>query len=139
MKKTLFIILLLSTTLAKAQTTAILGAFGDEVKLIHSQIKNPTEVTIQNIHFTQGTLNGHNVVLALTGMGKANAAITTTLALYHFKPVRVIFTGIAGGVDPQLSPGDLVIGNKIAYHDYGTITPDSLYRRATQDPVTSLS
>jgi adenosylhomocysteine nucleosidase len=135
----LFIFIILFGQSSNAQTTGILGAFGAEVALIHSRIQNPKEIIIQHIHFTKGILNGHQVVLAQTGMGKVNAAITTSLLLDHFKPTRVLFTGIAGGVDPQLAPGDLVIGDKIAHHDYGTITPDSMQRRATQDPVTMLN
>lgn len=143
MNKRLFLTLslLLNIVFGHAQfkSTAILGAFGAEVTLIHSKIQDPKEVIIQNIHFTTGILNGRHVVLAQTGMGKVNAAITTSLVLDHFHPSQVIFTGIAGGIDPQLSPGDLVIGDKVAYHDYGTITPDSMMRRATQDPVTALN
>ncbi|MEO6523641.1 MAG: 5'-methylthioadenosine/adenosylhomocysteine nucleosidase [Mucilaginibacter sp.] len=140
MKKLILLafIILFNLQLSKSQTIGILGAFGAEVALIHSRIQNPEEIVIQNIHFTRGILNGHPVVLAQTGMGKVNAAITTSLLLDHFKPSQVLFTGIAGGVDPQLAPGDLVIGDKIAHHDYGTITPDSMQRRATQDPVTML-
>jgi adenosylhomocysteine nucleosidase len=137
MKKLVLLTILISFNIyvSNAQTTGILGAFGAEVALIHSRIQNPKETTIQNIRFTEGILNGHNVVLAQTGMGKVNAAITTSLLLDHFKPAQILFTGIAGGVDPQLSPGDLVIGDKIAYHDYGTLTPDSMQRRPTQEPV----
>ena len=116
--------------------TAILGAFPAEVALIHSMIKQPKELAFQGIHFTEGILNGRHVVLAQTGMGKVNAAITTTLLLDHFKPREVLFTGIAGGTDPELSPGDLVIATTVAHHDYGTITPDSMLRRSTRNPTT---
>jgi adenosylhomocysteine nucleosidase len=116
--------------------TAVLGAFPAEVALIHSMIKQPKELVYQGIRFTEGILNGRHIVLAQTGIGKVNAAITTTLLLDHFNPREVLFTGIAGGTDPQLSPGDLVIGISVAYHDYGTITPDSMMRRHTLNPVT---
>ncbi|WP_448698468.1 5'-methylthioadenosine/adenosylhomocysteine nucleosidase [Mucilaginibacter sp. AW1-3] len=115
--------------------TAILGAFPPEVALIRDHILQKKEFVFQNIHFTTGLLNGRRVVLAQTGMGKVNAAITTTLVLEHFAPREVLFTGIAGGVDPELSPGDLVIGNLLAHHDYGTITPDSMLLRPTRNPV----
>jgi adenosylhomocysteine nucleosidase len=133
-----FIIISINSLSSAQAVTGVLGAFGAEVALIHSRIQEPKEIVIQNIHFTEGLLNGRHVVLAQTGMGKVNAAITTTLLLDHFKPAEVLFTGIAGGVDPNLLPGDLVIGDKVAYHDYGTITPDSMLRRATQDPVTMI-
>jgi len=47
--------------------------------------------------------------------------MTTTLLLEHFQPTRVIFTGVAGGVDPNLEPGDIVIAKRTAYHDMGTL------------------
>lgn len=114
--------------------TAILGAFPPELVLLKAQLQQPSDTVIQHIHFTEGILNGRKVVLAQTGIGKVNAAITTTLLLDHFQPREVVFTGIAGGINPALSPGDLVIGTQTAYHDYGTVTPDSMKRRATRNP-----
>lgn len=116
--------------------TAILGAFPPELILLKAQLQQPKDTVIQHIHFTEGVLNGRKVVLAQTGIGKVNAAITTTLLLDHFQPREVVFTGIAGGINPALSPGDLVIGTQTAYHDYGTVTPDSMKRRPTRNPFT---
>jgi adenosylhomocysteine nucleosidase len=115
--------------------TAILGAFGDEITLLLSHVENKKESTLEGIRFTEGTLQGRKVVVALTGIGKVNAAITTTLALEHFHPSEVLFSGVAGGVDTALSPGDLVIGTNVAYNDYGTLTPDSLELRPTRSPI----
>lgn len=116
--------------------TAILGAFPAEVEILQSQIQQKKESIFQNIHFTEGMLNGRRVVLAQTGIGKVNAASTATLVLEHYNPAQVIFTGIAGGINPNLNPGDIVIGTRVAYHDYGTITPDSMLRRKTRNPFT---
>ena len=104
--------------------------------MLKAQLQQPKDTVIQHIHFTEGILNGRKVVLAQTGIGKVNAAITTTLLLDHFQPQEVVFTGIAGGINPLLAPGDLVIGTQTAYHDYGTLTPDSMKRRATRNPFT---
>ena len=120
---------------AGAQVTGILGAFGDETALVLTQVQQKKEVVIQQIHFTQGLLRGRPVVVALSGIGKVNAAITTTLMLEHFKPSEIIFTGIAGAVDPALSPGDLVIGTEVGYHDYGALLPDSLEHWRTRNPI----
>jgi adenosylhomocysteine nucleosidase len=117
---------------AKQPVTAILGAFPPEIELVQARMENKKSIIIQRINFIEGTLNGRHIVLVNTGIGKVNAAITTTLVLDHFKPAEVIFTGIAGGVNPALSPGDLVIGSKVAYHDYGAITPDSMRRQPTK-------
>ena len=115
--------------------TAILGAYGDEITLLLGKVENKKESIVGGLSFTEGKLDGRPVVVALTGIGKVNAAITTTLVIEHFHPTEILFSGIAGGVDPALSPGDLVIGKKIAYHDYGTLG-DSLLREPTRNPVT---
>jgi adenosylhomocysteine nucleosidase len=116
--------------------TAILGAFPPEMNILQEQIQQKKDTVIQQVRFTRGILNGRRVVLAQTGMGKVNAAMTTTLMLEHFHPHELLFTGIAGGVNPDLSPGDLVIGTAVTYHDYGTLMPDSLQLRPTHNPFT---
>lgn len=118
------------------QLTAILGAFPPELFLLQSKLEQKKDTVIQHIHFIQGVLNGRGVVLAQTGIGKVNAAITTTLLLENFQPRELVFTGIAGGINPSLSPGDLVVATQTAYHDYGTVTPDSMKRRPTRNPYT---
>jgi adenosylhomocysteine nucleosidase len=131
-----FILCLLVIQRPMAQpVTAILGAYGAEIDLLLEKTENKKDIVIEQFHFTEGILNGRKVVVALTGIGKVNAAITTTLVIEHFHPAEVLFSGIAGGVDPGLSPGDLVIGKKLAYHDYGTLT-DSLRPDPTRNPIT---
>ena len=136
----LFFLLLLHPTKPEAQpkvepVTAILGAYGDEITLLLEKVEHKKDYHIAGLTFTQGLLNGRHVVVALTGIGKVNAAITTTLAIEHFHPSEILFSGIAGGIDPALSPGDLVIGTKLAYHDYGTLA-DSLVHDPTRNPAT---
>jgi adenosylhomocysteine nucleosidase len=115
--------------------TAILGAYGDEITLLLEKVEQKKTLEIGGLTFTTGLLNGRHVVVTLTGIGKVNAAITTTLAIEHFHPNEILFSGIAGGIDPALSPGDLVIGTQLAYHDYGTLA-DSLVPDPTRNPAT---
>jgi len=122
-------------TTSDEKTTAILGAYGEEITLLLEKVQDKKESVIDNLRFTEGTLNGRKVVVALTGIGKVNAAITTTLMIERFHPAELLFSGIAGGVDPGLSPGDLVIGKELAYHDYG-ILADSLKLDSTRNPST---
>jgi len=120
----------------KAPVTGILGAFRDEANYLLAQVQDKKEIVIQQVHFTEGILSGRHVVIAQTGMGKVNAAMTTTLMLEHFQPREIIFTGIAGALNPQLLPGDLVIGTRVTYHDYGIIDPDTMLHRPTHNPFT---
>lgn len=115
--------------------TGILGAFGEEGKIIKEAMSGKEIHQVMGIEFVSGRLEGRRVVLALTGVGKVNAAMTTTLLLDHFRPTEVIFTGIAGGLNPKLLPGDIVIAEKLAQHDYGTVTEQGFQKRSARNPI----
>jgi len=106
---------------APSRPLAVLGAFRQEVALLQGTLAEAQSREIEGIEFVLGRIGNEPVVIAWTGVGKVNAAMTTTLLLEHFNPKKVIFTGIAGGVDPNLEPGDIVIARQTAYHDMGTL------------------
>jgi adenosylhomocysteine nucleosidase len=118
--------------------TAILGAFEKEVILLEDRLSERREHQIEGIRFVAGKLHGRNVVVAWTGVGKVNAAMTTTLLIEHFKPKHIIFTGIAGAVNPELRPGDIVIAEKTAHHDMGTVWPEGLFVKGVKNPLNSI-
>ncbi len=119
-----------------ASVTAILGAFGEEVEIIEDQLAGPQFHTLLGMDFITGTLKRRRVVLAQTGVGKVNAAVTTALLIYKFHPSEVIFTGIAGGINPGLSPGDIVVGQKVAHHDLVIYTDDDFDAYQVRNPLT---
>ncbi len=125
-----------SVILHAQKLTGLLGAFPPELVLLQQQLTQKSDTIIQHIRFTKGLLNGRFVVLAQTGVGKVNAAITTTLMIAYFKPEQIIFSGIAGGIDTTLSPGDIVIATQVAYHDYGMITDSGMRYNPTRNPAT---
>lgn len=47
--------------------------------------------------------------LVESGIGKVNAAISTTLLISNFKVDKIIFTGVAGAVNPDIKVTDIVI------------------------------
>lgn len=138
----LFVILVLTAASAGAAgeraepVTAVLGAFDAEVELIRSTMTASRDTAVMGMKFTVGRLGDRRVVLARVGYGKVNAAVTTTLLIEHFRPAEVIFTGIAGAVNPDLNPGDIVIGERTAQHDYCTLTDEGPEDKGTVNPVT---
>ncbi len=132
----LFGLMCISKCTFSQKTTGILGAFPPELVLLKQQLVQPSDTVIQQIRFTKGLLNGKQVVVAQTGIGKVNAAIVTTLMIEHFKPHEIIFSGIAGGVDSTLSAGDIVIGTTLTYHDFGAVTDSGMLYNATKNPST---
>lgn len=127
-----------SGIVANAQSiTGLLGAFPPELVLLQNQMEHKTDTVIQKVHFIKGMLHGKSVVLAQTGIGKVNAAITTTLMIEHFNPREIIFSGIAGGVDTTLTAGDIVIGTQIAHHDFGTVSDSGMVAGPTRNIATT--
>ena len=118
------------------RVTAILSAMTVEIETLGQELTDKKEMTVQGIRFTTGSLKDRRVVLAHSGIGKVNAAMAATLLVEQFQPTHVLFTGIAGGLNPDLRPGDVVIGAKTAYHDYGEWTPEGFRVGRTVDPFT---
>lgn len=116
--------------------TGILGAFEEEIEIIRQEMQNPKTHRLLGINFVTGRLKGRKVVLAKSGIGKVNAAMTTTLLLHHFQPTEVIFTGIAGGIHPHRRPGDLIIAEKTAQHDIVIYSEDSFANYRIRNPFT---
>ncbi|MDI9430837.1 MAG: 5'-methylthioadenosine/adenosylhomocysteine nucleosidase [Planctomycetota bacterium] len=120
----------------KTPVTAILGAFGEEVEIIEAQLEQTQSHTLLGMDFVTGMLKERRVVLAQTGIGKVNAAMTTALLIHEFRPSEVIFTGIAGGIDPCLSPGDIVVAEKVAHHDLVIYTEQGFDEYQVRNPLT---
>ena len=116
-------------------TTALLGAFYTEVMMIEEQLTDKQQQRIEGMRFVTGKLHGSPVIVAWTGIGKVNSAMTTTLLIEHFRPSEVIFSGIAGGVNPNLAPGDIVIAAETAHHDMGILAEDGFYNRGVINPL----
>ncbi|HJT91791.1 MAG TPA: 5'-methylthioadenosine/adenosylhomocysteine nucleosidase [Mycobacterium sp.] len=76
--------------------------------------------------FDTGTIDGHAVVLAGSGMGKVNAALVTTLLADRFHCRAIVFSGVAGGLDPALAIGDVVVADRIIQHDAGVLQDERL-------------
>jgi adenosylhomocysteine nucleosidase len=70
----------------------------------------------------RGLHRGCGVAVALAGMGKVNAAAAATLLLGMLQARVLIFSGVAGGLDPELPVGAVVLGAALAIHDYGMIS-----------------
>jgi len=116
--------------------TLILGAFSDEVKPIQAKLENKREGRIEGITFAEGKLRGRCVAVTWTGIGKVNAAATTTLLVEHFRPSEVIVCGIAGAINPQLGVGDVVIAEKSAQHDLGLWSDAGIESRGSDNRLT---
>ncbi|PVZ68453.1 5'-methylthioadenosine/S-adenosylhomocysteine nucleosidase [Pelagibaculum spongiae] len=88
-----------------------------EVALLREKLTHSESLSFGGIEFYTGELDGTPVVLQKCGIGKVNAAIGTTLMADRFNPSCIINTGSAGGFDPSLNVGDVVISTEVRHHD----------------------
>lgn len=114
---------------------AIIGAMEEEVTLLREKITNKKEQTIVGFQFIEGELFGKEVVLLRSGIGKVNAAMSTTILLQTFKPDYLINTGSAGGLNPELEVGDVVISNEVRHHDVDATIFGYEYGQVPQMPA----
>ncbi|MCL6327928.1 5'-methylthioadenosine/S-adenosylhomocysteine nucleosidase [Pectobacterium carotovorum subsp. carotovorum] len=95
----------------------IIGAMEQEVTLLRDRIENRQTFQRAGCEIYTGQINGVDVALLKSGIGKVSAALGTTLLLEHSKPDVVINTGSAGGLAPTLNVGDIVVSDEVLYHD----------------------
>ena len=75
----------------------ILSAFPAELDALLREADVDRSATHEDRTFYIGRLGGHDVVMALTGIGLENALWTTAVALRRFDAGGVVFCGVSGG------------------------------------------
>ncbi len=126
----------LNTRGSSVRPAAVLGVSSSDVAGLEEGLTQAASQEIEGVKFTSGRIAGRPVVVAWTGVGKVNAAMVATLLIEHFQPTQVIHTGIAGGVDPNLEPGDIVIAKQTAHHDMGYIGPEGFEAGGVRNRLT---
>jgi adenosylhomocysteine nucleosidase len=96
---------------------AIVSATPDEVAAV---VQSLTQVNIDvagRRHYHLGSLHGVSVVAVFSRWGKVAAAATATQLITRYGVSRLLFSGVAGAVQPDLAIGDIVIGTDLVQHD----------------------
>ena len=88
------------------------------------QYFNPNENRIQKIgerKFYKSTYDKHELILVQSGLGKVNAAVVSTLLIEKFECKFLLFAGVAGGIDPGIEIGEVIIADSLIQYDYGKL------------------
>jgi adenosylhomocysteine nucleosidase len=89
----------------------------EELRALVPTLKEPHTVVIAGRRFHTGTLDGHPVVLALSGIGKVAASVTASLLLTEFDVAAIVLTGVAAGIGRGVRVGDVVVARQLVQHD----------------------
>lgn len=95
----------------------IIGAMELEVETLKSEMSVSKIVKKANMDFYEGTLNGANVVIVRSGIGKVNASLCTQILVDIFNVTHIINTGVAGSLNAKLDIGDILVSKDALHHD----------------------
>ncbi|WP_397473331.1 5'-methylthioadenosine/S-adenosylhomocysteine nucleosidase [Pusillimonas sp.] len=98
-----------SVRIDETTRVAIISAFEPELLVLRGSLQDAESHSINGVEFLTGALQDKPVVLFLSGVSMTNAAMNTQLALDRFKISHIIFSGVAGGVNPELHIGDVTV------------------------------
>ncbi|RPI90599.1 MAG: phosphorylase, partial [Chloroflexi bacterium] len=98
-----------STKVDESPRLVIMSAFDAELAQLQSKASIKSTYVINGRTYYVGELAGKDVVLVLSGVSMVNAAMTAQTVLDHFVVDGIVFSGIAGGVNPNLNIGDVVV------------------------------
>lgn len=109
-------------------TVAVFSALQPEIDLLVDALDRPERADVADWPVWTGEVHGTRAVLAKAGVGKVNMAALAALVWERHRPRLMVCTGVAGGLDPSLGVGDVVIGERTIQHDAGVAGPAGLQR-----------
>lgn len=112
----------------------IIVAMGKELALLLPLMDNASDVAADGRTFFTGTIANHEIVAMQSGIGKVNAALSAQCLIDNFDPELIINTGVAGGTGYGAGVLDVVIGERVAYHDVWC-GPDTVAGQAAGCPA----
>ena len=101
--------------------TGVICAMDEEIERFRSDMRVQETRVVSGVEYRCGTLLGKRIVVVRCGMGKVNAAVSAQTLCREFHVKRLINVGVAGGADPTLRAGDIVVSEDAVQHDYHTI------------------
>ncbi len=96
---------------------AIMGAMEEEIEPLLAYFDSVNIVEFANNKYYEVSYNGLDIVIAYSKIGKVFASLTAATMIEKFGCDTLLFSGVAGGINPELKIGDLIIADKLCQHD----------------------
>ena len=115
---------------------AIMGAMEEEIEPLLAYFDEVKVTEYAKNKYYEVDYQGLGIVIAYSKIGKVFSTLTATTMIEKFGCDVLLFSGVAGGINPKLKIGDLVVANKLAQHDlditafghpYGYVPGGSVY------------
>lgn len=95
----------------------ILGAMSEEITPLLERLKDYEEVKYANNSYYLAKFGAHELVLAYSKIGKVNSTLSAAVMIEKFGAKKLLFTGVAGALNPRLKIGDLLVAEKLCQSD----------------------
>lgn len=125
----------------------IIAAMEEELNSLLLALQDKQEVLVLEKTYYIGCIGQHEVVLVQSGIGKVMSAMSVAILADHFGVDAIINTGSAGAVADGLAIGDVVVADRLVYHDvdvtafgyaYGQMAGQELYYLADSSLISKL-
>lgn len=113
----------------------IICAMEEELRTLVENLDHASKITRHGYVFHTGSIGRHEVVLVQSGIGKVMSAIAVTLLVEVFSVDGIINTGSAGAVNHELKIGDVVVADRLAYHDVDVTAFGYAFGQMAQQPL----
>ena len=113
----------------------IICAMEEELRTLVENLDNASKITRHGYVFHTGSIGRHEVVLVQSGIGKVMSAMAVTLLVEVFSVEGIVNTGSAGAVNHEVKIGDVVVADKLAYHDVDVTAFGYAFGQMAQQPL----
>jgi len=96
---------------------AIMGAMPEEIAPLLERVGEYKLTEFAGNKYYEATYAGHNLVIAYSKIGKVFSTLTATTMLQKFGAEVLLFSGVAGAINPKLKIGNLIAATKLCQHD----------------------
>jgi adenosylhomocysteine/aminodeoxyfutalosine nucleosidase len=96
---------------------AIMGAMPEEIEPLLKKVENVKKIEYANNSYYEATYKGKELVIAYSKIGKVFSTLTASTLIEKFGCTKLLFSGVAGAINPELHIGDLIIADKLCQHD----------------------
>jgi adenosylhomocysteine nucleosidase len=91
----------------------VLAALREELRAVEPALRERSTLRLGPISCERATLRGVAVAVARTGVGGERAAAAVSVLIEALRPSAVLATGFAGGLNPALRAGDVLVASRL--------------------------
>ena len=96
---------------------AIMGAMPEEIAPLLEKVEDVKKVDYAKNSYYEATYKGKELVIAYSKIGKVFSSLTASTLIEKFGCQKLLFSGVAGAINPNLKIGDLIIADRLCQHD----------------------